>query len=811
MSELHENQEDTPTQSLIGHTLRNGSYTIQRILGHGGMGKVYLAKHTALNIPLALKQSAADYPLPEEVAIELNNILQGNDSVQSNAGNDGIFPSSGGKHTDRFLREALLLARSEHPSIPMLYDYFAEDGYWYLVMDYVPGPTLNTYLRQHAPIAPLEALNYALQLCDVLDYLHRKDPPVIFRDLKPSNIILAPDGALMLIDFGISRYFRSGQTNNTTDFGSPGYASPEQYLCEGQTDVRSDLYSLGVIMHEMLTGKRPKGGGTPLTPPKHYNPNLSSALSGLVTLATRIEPMYRIQSAQAFYQALERIYAIEERRTYRQNTAKEVAITGQEAVLPVSLNHLTRPTTGNLNHESTTTGPFLKDVAPSTSTAEFEAIPSQGTWTSHLDQRRQIRQTMQRENKELQSKKYLEQQMASFDESLQKRTFTPIATPVKQPVGEPTKNKFSKQKIPCALQASFMLALAIFLVMASLLISVRYFNTDNPLLGNQGNTATATVVPSGSWQVLPSLPNPQADNTAVYTMVQGHPYIYMSGGYRSKHQTPDYDRGLYRYDLLTAHWESVNVPHFPGMLNNAAATDDQGNIFFTAGYSTDTYNVLSELYEYNPTQQRLNTITSPAHIAFGFGNSMLADGQGHLYITQGFMKGGHPQEQAGTGWYRYDIVTKNWHQLAPLPVGLGYTVLTTDNAGAILLFGGAYDAGQQKRAAQIYRYDIANDSWELMTATAPGPLSGASSCPLQQGKLVVIGGEPGNATNQAGQAWLVNLYTLHWQALTPPPFGNSMLGNAVCDGEGHAFVERGADTTNRPTQDFWELTADNVQ
>ena len=85
------------------------------------------------------------------------------------------FPSSGGMNTDRFLREALLLARLQHSALPALYDYFFEDGYWYLVMDYIPGPTLMSYLHKEAPLPPLEALNYAMQLCDVLDYLHKTD------------------------------------------------------------------------------------------------------------------------------------------------------------------------------------------------------------------------------------------------------------------------------------------------------------------------------------------------------------------------------------------------------------------------------------------------------------------------------------------------------------------------------------------------------------------------------------------------------------------------------------------------------------
>ena len=227
------------------------------------------------------------------------------------------FPSSGGTQTDRFLREALLLARLHHPSIPALYDYFFEDGYWYLVMDYVPGQTLSAYLREQSTIPPLEALNYAMQLCDVLEYLHQQAPPVVFRDLKPANVILTPDCRLVLVDFNIARYFKEGQLNDTSDLGSPGYAPPEQYQGPGQTDARSDLYSLGVILHEMLSGQHPISVGKQLEPLHTINPSLSLALSGLVSVATRLEPEYRFQSAYSFYCALERAYALEEQHAYQ--------------------------------------------------------------------------------------------------------------------------------------------------------------------------------------------------------------------------------------------------------------------------------------------------------------------------------------------------------------------------------------------------------------------------------------------------------------------------------------------------------------
>ena len=191
-SRAHTIQSD----SLIGRTLNNGEYTIDAVLGQGGMGQVFLAQHTTLQVQFALKQIRADEQIPEVVSRELDSILHANNALHPPSAStitESDFPTSGGTQTDRFLREALLLARLQHSALPALYDYFLEDGYWYLVMDYIPGPTLNAYIHKYAPLPPLEALNYVMQLCDVLEYLHKQNPPVVFRDLKPSNIILTPE------------------------------------------------------------------------------------------------------------------------------------------------------------------------------------------------------------------------------------------------------------------------------------------------------------------------------------------------------------------------------------------------------------------------------------------------------------------------------------------------------------------------------------------------------------------------------------------------------------------------------------------
>ncbi|HLX40912.1 MAG TPA: serine/threonine-protein kinase, partial [Ktedonobacteraceae bacterium] len=760
----------TQEANLLGQTLGNGEYTIEAVLGQGGMGRVFLASHVTLLIPLAIKQGRADAPIPEVVIAELDRTLHGEERLRRTPNKrvtENDFPSSGGMNTDRFLREALLLARLQHPSLPALYDYFFEDGYWYLVMDYIPGPTLMSYLHKEAPLPPLEALNYAMQLCDVLDYLHRQTPPVIFRDIKPSNIILAPNGRVMLVDFGIARYYKEGQLNDTTEFGSPGYAPPEQYQGEGQTDGRSDLYSLGVILHEMLSGQHPIGMGGKLESLHYLNPDISPVLSGLVSVATRTEPMYRFQSAHSFFRALEHAYSIEERRAYEQyvlafaHTGELSENEDEQFVAPLTstLQSASRISQQSAKMQAQTrsalqearrdkiekehSGVHLTSVDESLAhrvslgltPMPFPAVP--------VEQRPQARQTGLgqaatpamdvQNNNGVHSRGNGLSLPAQPNSSLPAQSNSPFPYSTSRPSrpSRPQRSQLSpRPQYPARsshgvrrlVQTIFLLALVLFLVMFSLLAYNHFFrdsthNNGTPTTGTvvttspQGTTSTSPTVPQTSWQILPSLPLPEADNTAMYVSLQGQSSIYLTAGYLGRGHNPLYDRGLYRYDSTTAHWDKLADASFPRMVNNAVAQDDQHNLFFTAGYSPDQSAVSSLLYMYQPTTGQLQKIVPPAQDPIGFGGAMIADQQGHLYITQGFMKAGNPRTLASNGWYRYDSASGQWHTLAPMPLGLGYVVLAPDGNGGILLLGGATNAGQNLSTMQIYRYNIATNTW----------------------------------------------------------------------------------------------------
>ena len=185
----------------------------------------------------------------------------------------------------QFRREAQLLRRLRHPNLPPVSDEFAIGDRNYLVMEYVPGSTLQQMLdRGEGPFPESRVVAWANQLCDVLDYLHRQQPPIIFRDLKPANIMIDREGTVKLIDFGIARLFTPGKSRDTTTLGTPGYAAPEQYG-KGQTDARSDLYALGATLPFLLTARDPADEPFKFPPARRLNPAVPAELEAVVARA----------------------------------------------------------------------------------------------------------------------------------------------------------------------------------------------------------------------------------------------------------------------------------------------------------------------------------------------------------------------------------------------------------------------------------------------------------------------------------------------------------------------------------------------
>jgi eukaryotic-like serine/threonine-protein kinase len=234
---------------LLLHALFRNRYFIMSRVGAGGFGSVYKARDIQNGDRL--------------VAIKEVSLL-------------GLHPQAMIEATAAFQREVSVLSQLDHPNLPCLYEYFQDPGHWYLVMDFIAGETLEEY-QSKVPNRHLllsEVLDIGLQLCRVLDYLHSRQPPIVFRDLKPANIMRTFTGQLYLIDFGIARYFKPGQARDTVALGSPGYAAPEQYG-KAQTTPRADIYSLGAVLHQLLTARDPSEAPfrfLPLRPTSHSEP-----------------------------------------------------------------------------------------------------------------------------------------------------------------------------------------------------------------------------------------------------------------------------------------------------------------------------------------------------------------------------------------------------------------------------------------------------------------------------------------------------------------------------------------------------------
>jgi serine/threonine protein kinase len=190
----------------------------------------------------------------------------------------------------QFKQEAAILAALDHPNLPRITDFFVDSNKEYLVMDFIEGSTLEDLIKNSdKPLDPEFCLEMTAQLIDVLEYLHRQDPPVIFRDLKPANIMLTPDNRVKLIDFGIARIFASGKPKDTVIMGTPGYASPEQYGTS-QSTVRSDIYGLGATLYYALTKSDPADNPFRFEEVSGLNPNVPQRLSNAVLKCVQMNP-----------------------------------------------------------------------------------------------------------------------------------------------------------------------------------------------------------------------------------------------------------------------------------------------------------------------------------------------------------------------------------------------------------------------------------------------------------------------------------------------------------------------------------------
>jgi outer membrane protein assembly factor BamB/tRNA A-37 threonylcarbamoyl transferase component Bud32 len=260
-------------------TVLQDRYEILTLKAMGGMGAVYQGRDLrfkAVDKIVAVKEMNNTAPDPRIRRISIQN----------------------------FEREANILASLSHPAVPKIFDYFSEGNRSYLIMEFVDGHTLDALLEQHKrPFDQEQAVEWALQVCDVLAYLHNHTPPVIFRDVKPQNVMVRQDGRIMVIDFGIAKVFEHGERG--TMIGTEGYSPPEQY--RGVADPRGDLYALAATLHHLLSGRDPR-----LEPPftfherpiRLFNPDISPQLEKAIVKALAYDVQERFSSATEMALAL---------------------------------------------------------------------------------------------------------------------------------------------------------------------------------------------------------------------------------------------------------------------------------------------------------------------------------------------------------------------------------------------------------------------------------------------------------------------------------------------------------------------------
>ena len=289
----------------IGSVL-DGKYKILNVIGRGGMSVVYQAVNERANKQWAVKEIRKDGVSNYEI-------------VKRN-----------------LIAETDMLKRLKHSNLPNIVDVIDKDDTFLIVMDYIEGKPLNDILRRNGAQSQEDVIEWSKQLCDVLGYLHSRKPPIVYRDMKPANIMLKPDGTVTLIDFGTAREFKSGNVADTTCLGTRGYAAPEQFGGQGQTDGRTDIYCLGATMYHLVTGHNPATPPYEMYPIRQWNPMLSSGLEEIILKCIQLNPANRYQSAEELLYALEHIEYLEEETKKTQSQKWKIFVSAASMTLAMA-------------------------------------------------------------------------------------------------------------------------------------------------------------------------------------------------------------------------------------------------------------------------------------------------------------------------------------------------------------------------------------------------------------------------------------------------------------------------------------------
>ncbi len=278
-------------------TVLDGKYEILAEVGRGGMSIVYLARDKRLNKQWAVKE------IKDDGKKSAKTLLKGLE------------------------REANILKNVDHPVLPRIVDIINQDGTIYVVMDYIEGDTIQDRLKKEGAQPQELVVEWGLQLASALDYLHNMNPPVIYRDMKPSNVMIKPEGGVKLIDFGTAKEYEIENNADTTALGTRGYAAPEQFGdSKGRgiynTDSRTDIYNLGATLYHIVTGKNPCEPPYEMKPIREWNPALSSGLEKIILKCTQPDPNDRYQDCAELMYALEHYNELDD--SYRKKNKKKI-------------------------------------------------------------------------------------------------------------------------------------------------------------------------------------------------------------------------------------------------------------------------------------------------------------------------------------------------------------------------------------------------------------------------------------------------------------------------------------------------------
>lgn len=315
-------------------SLVDGKYRILSKIGQGGMSVVYMAINEKANKTWAVKEVRKDGVLDFEA------VKQG------------------------LVAETDILKKLSHPNLPSIIDVIDTDDSFIIIMDYIEGNALSKSLKEFGAQPQEYVIEWAKQMCDVLGYLHSRQPAIIYRDIKPANIMLKPDGNIALIDFGTAREFKEKNLADTTCLGTVGYAAPEQYGGMGQTDARTDIYGLGATLYHLVTGCNPSEPPYEIKPIREINPSLSSGLERIIQKCVQRNPDERYQSAAELMYALDHYEEIDD--IYRKKQIRKLGAFIGSAAMSVILAGV---------------GLTLHFVAGKQATATYEAKISDATYT----------------------------------------------------------------------------------------------------------------------------------------------------------------------------------------------------------------------------------------------------------------------------------------------------------------------------------------------------------------------------------------------------------------------------------------------